>query len=85
MPKNAESAEREKREIYHILIKEGTEDLGVSMRRIGASYVNYHGTRTASISTTIRGATDEQCIAYGFGSNEEGEQEMTPFLSFAEE
>lgn len=49
-----------------------------------ANYVSYQGTRTASISTTIRGATDEHCIAYGLEPDEEGEQEITPFISFGE-
>ncbi len=49
-----------------------------------ASYVSYVGASAGSISTSIRGANNEQCIAYGFGMDEEGEGETIPFLSFVE-
>lgn len=47
-----------------------------------ASYTSYQGMQTGSISTTIRGATDEHCIAYSLQSDEEDEEEIIPFISF---
>ena len=47
-----------------------------------ANYTSYSGAQTASISTSIRGASEKQCVTYSYEPDEEGEVE--PFLTFTE-
>lgn len=54
-----------------------------------AHYVSILGERRASISTSVCGASQDQCSAYAFGApeedeEEEGECQVEPFITFEE-